>query len=421
MAAIPIVGAVVGVASTVSQISNQNNQSAAQEQQIQAQQQALQIQGATQQANLQLQLNQLARQQTYANSESQIVNLQQAMQQQQDNQNIALQKLNVQNQQSSAIFGANAGMAQAQINASQQQQQAAGQLYATDSSANAQYAGQLQQGTQQLTELGNQGYQLNKKLANDEAMQGQVGLAMAAKQEGQTNLQDLGSNNPFNDVTSRNVLQSRQNQMLNALQNYQQRFGNVSGDVLHQLAYSKEFTGLLQQYGLQNFQDTLGNINRGLDFSTQQGNASIQAANSQAQLSQSSLDQAQLQTAESFNIQQAQSALNSSFYDASNQASALGLQATNAGSEAGINTQIQGLNYAQTAQPVGPLGYASAGLSTYNSASGLFNSPSSSTNQFSLINSDGSGGGVFGTPNYYGTYNNPGANVDYGFISGGLS
>ena len=34
-----------------------------------------------------------------------------------------------------------------------------------------------------------------------------------------TNLQDLGSNNPFNDVTSRNVLQSRQNQMLNALQN----------------------------------------------------------------------------------------------------------------------------------------------------------------------------------------------------------
>ena len=316
----------------------------------------------------------------------------------QDNQNLALQRLNVQNQQSAAIFGAQAGQAQAQISASQQQQQAAGQLYATDSNANSQYAGQLQQGTQQLTELGNQGYQLNKKLANDEAMQGQVGLAMAAKQEGQTNLQDLGANNPFNDVTSRNVLQSRQNQMLNALQNYQQRFGNVSGDVLHQLAYSKEFTGLLQQYGLQNFSDTQGNIARGLQYSNQQGNATIQSANSSAALSQSALNQTAMNENEGFTIQAGQNALNTDFYDVSNQASATGLQANAAGQAAANQAQLQGLNYAQTAQPVGPLGYLSAAGNFASAGSVINNSLSNQpSNQYSLINSDGSGGGVFGT------------------------
>jgi len=415
MAALPLVGAVVGVAGTVSQISNQNAQAQAQQQQIDAQRQALQLQGASAQANMQLQLNDLARKQMYAAYQSQINDVQQQMTRQQDEQNIALQKLQVQNQQAAATFGAQAGQAQAGILASQQRQQAAAQQYQASSNANQEEAAQLSAGTQELNKLGNEGAGLRRQLGAEESQQGQVALAMASKQSGNLDLADTANTNPFTDLTSRNVLDARQNNMMQALQDYTQKYNNVSGDVLHQLAYSKDFTDLLKQYGMTNFQDTLGNIARGLDFSNAQGNAQIQAANSQASLAQQSLDQASQQREETFGIQQAQSALNQSFYDVSLQAQGSAVQAQTAGQLAAQRAQEIGLS-AQQPQSVGPLGYLSAGLGTYNAFSGALSSPTAiGQTQFSLINSDGTGGGYSDFAGYAAPYS------DYGFISGGPS
>ena len=413
-AALPIVGAITGVAGAVSQISNQDAQASAQQQQIDAQRQALQLQGASTQANMQLQLNDLARKQMYSSYQNQINQIQQQATRQQDEQNIALQKLSVQNQQAASTFGAQAGQAQAGILASQQSEGAAKSLYQDDSAANNEYAAQLQGGINEFTKLGNEGRGLGRQLKGDEEGQGQIAMAMASKQQGNINLQDNASTNPFTDATGANVLRSRQDQMLNAIQDYTQKFNNVSGDVLHQLAYSKDFTDLLKQYGMTNFQDTLGNIARGQDFANAQGNLTIQGANAQANLAQQSLDQAQSQREQQFGIQTAQDNLNQTFYDVSNQAQGTAVQQQSAGQLAQQRAQVLGLD-AQNPQGVGVLGLASAGLGLYNSVSGIFNQPSvSQSTTFSLSNQPGSlDGGVFGSPSA--DYNTG----DYGFISGG--
>jgi len=346
-AAVPVVGAVLGVAGAVSQHS-------AAQQQADAQRSALNQQSAIEAQNTKLRLIELQRQKLYSDFQGQIDTAKREIAKFTDenalNQAALMDTINRNTQQF--------GVQQQAIEAQTQNQQLVGQSqetrYGSQIQASGLIATEAEQGRQQLTDLANQGV----SVLNAEAERKRAeATTMAGFANG-----DVAGLSLSDAANLMNMAMSGQDTSASYLQRYNQIVDQVRQGGLN----AEAVANITRQMGANEADFLAGSAERGRQFIDLNQAYNEQEVQNNYQMNQLGIEAARAAQNTAYTIDSAQQALNTSFYDIQRQSQESAIKGAGQAVQAQIATQKGAITNPSI------FGVLGAGFNAYQAASSAF-------------------------------------------------
>jgi hypothetical protein len=334
-AALPVVGSVVGGLSAVSQMS-------AQQKQADAQRRAIAEQQVASETNTQLRLIELERQKDYAANQALLDRAGREANKIADQQLLATQRLEQQVAQQAALFENEQARIQQQMDAGELRSQAADRRASAQQEATGIRGEARSQATDIINALANEGgmYRQNLQQTRDEragamnqfASQGTGGIS-------QSDLANL----------SASLLQDSE-----GVQGYVGRSNQIQNEALRQIVYSDEFASLVKKMGFDQAAFLEDTAQRSSGFADEAASYNRNQIRNQTSINRLGLDQMAMAQDTVYALENAQSALNQSFYEVQRQSQASAIQSAGLAEKAALAAQRSSIRSPSLLDLAGP-------------------------------------------------------------------